>query len=80
MMAGGIVLTAFAPIGLLVGAAGALSGQGNVFAGGFGAAIVFAGVGVPLMVIGARREPDPTAQFIPWVAPKAAGLGFVLKL
>jgi hypothetical protein len=80
MMAGGIVLAAFAPIGLLVGAAGASSGQGNVFAGGFGAAIVFAGIGVPLIVIGARREPAPTAQIAPWFAPKAAGFGLVLKL
>jgi hypothetical protein len=80
MMVSGIVLTSLAPIGMMVGAVGALGGRPGVFVGGFGAAAVFAGVGIPLMVIGGRREAGPTARLAPWFAPRTAGLGLELRL
>jgi hypothetical protein len=46
-------------------------------------ALVLAGTGVPLIVVGARKVPafdTSVATFTPWVAPHAAGLGLRLQL
>jgi hypothetical protein len=43
---------------------------------------VLLGVGIPMIVIGAKREPTPAAAatLSPWVSPSTAGLSLRLKL
>jgi hypothetical protein len=51
--------------------------------GGLISAVVLVGVGVPLIVIGAKKEPvDPgaTATLQPWAAPSTAGLSLRVDL
>jgi hypothetical protein len=44
--------------------------------GGLISAVVLAGVGIPLIVIGGKKEPAAaTATITPWATPRAAGLG-----
>lgn len=38
------------------------------------------GVGIPLIVIGAKRENVPVAGIAPWVSPQHAGLQLQLRL
>lgn len=81
MMVTGIVLTSFAPIGLLVGTAGMMGGgRPELFLIGWGSAAVLAGVGIPLIVIGGRRKPITTGYALPWVAPQSAGLQLRFQL
>jgi hypothetical protein len=100
MMVGGIVMTALAPVALLVAAAAnneqtycelgigdfdddAFGVDDNVDScddydktiyGGLISAAVLAGVGIPLIVIGAKKEPV-TARIMPWATAKSAGFG-----
>jgi hypothetical protein len=83
MMVTGIVITSFAPIGLLVGGVGAISSQSALFVGGFAAGGVLCGVGLPLMIIGGRHEhprPAATASITPWLTPQGAGFGLRFEL
>lgn len=48
--------------------------------GGALAALALAGVGIPLIAIGAKREPVATARVTPWATPQAAGLKLRLDL
>jgi hypothetical protein len=99
MMVTGIVLTASAPIGLLIAYGGVLECSGgldepcnndNQVLGGLALAAALAGVGIPLWVIGGRRDPAPAtpqASIGPWLtprgdslAPRAAGLTLRLSL
>jgi hypothetical protein len=46
-----------------------------------GGGLALIGVGIPLIVIGARREPDAVhATLCPWITPNAAGVGLDLDL
>lgn len=80
MLVGGIVMTSFAPISLLLGAAGMMTGRPALFIGGFAGAGVLAGVGIPLIVIGGRRKPLTTARLTPWLTPQSTGLGLSFEL
>jgi hypothetical protein len=42
--------------------------------GGLLSAAVLAGVGIPLIVIGGKKEPVGTAQLAPWATPHGGGL------
>ena len=48
--------------------------------GGLLGAAVLAGVGIPLIVIGGKKEPVGTAQLAPWATPHGAGLGLRVNL
>jgi hypothetical protein len=48
--------------------------------GGLISAAVLLGAGVPLIIVGAKKEPLGTAQITPWATPQAAGLSLRLKL
>jgi hypothetical protein len=49
--------------------------------GGLGAAVLLAGVGIPMIVIGGKKEPaHRAATLTPWATPQAAGLGLRLDL
>ena len=48
--------------------------------GGLIGAAVLAGVGIPLIVIGGKKEPVGTAQLTPWATPRGAGLGLRIDL
>ena len=87
MFVSGIVITSLAPIGCIVTSLGMLCGLsegsrdcGNLIFGGLLTTAVLAGVGVPLIVIGAKREPVATARITPWLAPRSAGLGLRFEL
>ena len=94
MMAAGIVLTSLAPVGLIVTSFGFLScvsvdgsqGSGRqtchsgLMLGGLIFTAAAVGVGVPLLVAGARREPVATAFIAPWLTPRSSGLRLVLTL
>jgi hypothetical protein len=89
MFVTGIVITSLAPIGLLVTSVGMLCGLtstsrssdcGELIVGGLVTTAIFAGVGVPLIVIGAKRDPVAVGRIAPWVTPKAAGVGLHFDL
>jgi hypothetical protein len=48
--------------------------------GGLVTGIILVGVGIPLIVIGAKREPRGTASVAPWATPNAGGLSLRLSL
>jgi len=48
--------------------------------GGLISAAVLLGVGVPLIIVGGKKEPLGTAQITPWASPHAGGLALRLKL
>lgn len=48
--------------------------------GGAIAAVALLGAGVPMIVIGAKREPAAVARVTPWATPQAAGLKLRLDL
>ena len=48
--------------------------------GGLISAAVLAGVGIPLIIIGGKREPVASARVTPWATPQAAGLSLQLHL
>ncbi len=100
MMVGGIVMTSLAPVALVVAGFAALGkslcgiddfdpnrscdGYDPAIYGSLISALVLVGVGVPMIVIGAKKEPvDPTsrgATISPWATPTAVGLGLRLQL
>lgn len=89
MFVTGIVVTSLAPIGLLVTSVGMLcgltttgsaNGCGDLIIGGLVTTAVFAGVGVPLIVVGAKRDPVAIGRIAPWVTPHAAGVGLRFDL
>jgi hypothetical protein len=43
--------------------------------GGLLSAAVLAGVGIPMIVIGGKKEPVATARITPWATAKSAGFG-----
>jgi hypothetical protein len=69
---------------LLFAAASMISGQTEVLVGGLAIGGALAGVGIPLIVIGGRREPRQpaaaTATIGPWLTPQSAGLGLRFEL
>jgi hypothetical protein len=48
--------------------------------GGLISAAVLLGAGVPMIIIGGKKEPAPTAKLAPWASPQAAGLSLRLDL
>ena len=48
--------------------------------GGAIVAVALLGAGVPMIAIGAKREPAATARITPWASPQAAGLKLRLDL
>jgi hypothetical protein len=53
--------------------------NGSIY-GGLLTAGVLMGVGIPMIVIGGKREPLGSARLTPWATPHAAGLGFRIEL
>jgi hypothetical protein len=98
MMAGGIVMVSLAPVALVVAGFSALGkglcsidnensrscdGYDTVTFGALITALGLVGAGVPLLVIGAQKEPVPpagTATISPWVTPTAAGIGLRIDM
>jgi hypothetical protein len=98
MMIGGIVMVSLAPVALAVAGFSALgkglcsidneSGAGcdgydAVTFGALISALGLVGAGVPLLVIGAQKEPvdtSATASVSPWVSPTGAGLGLRIDM
>jgi hypothetical protein len=93
MMVGGIVMLSLAPVALLVSGIARI-GKGicdvgdergcdqdydPTIYGSLLTGVALIGVGVPLLVIGAKKEPvedrAATATLSPWATPEAAGLG-----
>jgi hypothetical protein len=92
MMVGGIIITGLAVIPLNIAFLGSLScsqgesnsaqlcdGSGYV-TGGLIVASVLLAVGIPLTIVGSKREAAPSARFTPWATPQSAGLGLRLEL
>ena len=93
MMVGGIVMTSMAPLALFTAA---IYGLANAVCDhdceayettaklSLISAVVLAGVGIPMIVVGAEKVPvesgSATARIGPWATPHAAGLGFRLDL
>ena len=48
--------------------------------GGLISAAVLAGVGIPLIIIGGKREPVGTAKITPWATPQAGGVSLRVDL
>jgi hypothetical protein len=48
--------------------------------GGLLGAAALAGVGIPLIVIGGKKEPLGSARLAPWASPHGAGLGLRFDL
>jgi hypothetical protein len=92
MMVSGIVITGLSIIPLsfaFLGSLGCTQGEprpgqncngSDYVTGGLIVAGVFFGVGIPLTVIGSKREGLTTARIAPWVAPRSAGLGLRFEL
>ena len=87
MFVSGIVITSLAPVGMIVTGFGMMCGLtegskdcGSLLLGGLAATGVLLGVGLPLLLIGAHREPVATARVMPWVTPHGAGLGLRFDL
>lgn len=87
MFVSGIVITSLAPIGLMVASLGTLCGLGegsndcgDIIVGGLVATGILAGVGVPLIVIGAQRDPVAVGRVAPWLTPHSAGVGLHFDL
>ena len=88
MFVTGIVITSFAPIGFIVTSLGLLCGLtfensrgcGEIIIGGLVTTGVFAGVGIPLIVIGAKRDPVAVGRIAPWATPHGAGVGLRFDL
>lgn len=93
MMVTGIILTSTSPIGLLIFYGGVLRCSGGLDdvpcnssdqkLAGLLLAGALAGVGIPLWIIGGRRDPvpgTPQARISPWLTPRAGGLSLQLDL
>ena len=48
--------------------------------GGLISAAVLAGVGIPMIIVGGKKEPIGTAKVTPWVTPRAGGLSLRLEM
>jgi len=92
MLVAGIVLASAAPIVLVVGvlttschyssldsSSSGCDANARLLAFGLGAAALV-GIGVPLIVIGAKRVPVRQVSIAPWLAPRQAGLQLHLAL
>lgn len=96
MMVGGIVMVSLSPVAFLLAAAGAI-GQSfcnidasdssschendTLIVGSLITGIGLVGGGIPLIVIGAHKEPaEPEARIQPWATRSAAGLALQLDL
>jgi len=87
-MVGGIVLVSLSAIPMTVGLLAATCGDSgsqncdasSYFLGGMAITGVLVGVGIPLILIGAKREGAPTASVAPWATPHSAGLALHLQL
>jgi hypothetical protein len=85
MMVGGIVLTSLAPIVLYVGLVSNQCSSGRSSCSNQNLAVVVTtltmlGVGIPLIVIGAKRVPVTRVSVGPWLAPRHGGLHLRLDL
>jgi hypothetical protein len=93
MFVTGIVITSFAPIGFIVTGLGMMCGLvnggtdsrtspdcGELIIGGLVTTAVFTGVGIPLIVIGAKRDPVAVGRVAPWLTPQGAGIGLHFDL
>lgn len=93
MMVGGIVMVSMSPLALFMagiyGLANAVcshdcEGYETTAKVSLVSAVVLAGVGIPMIVVGAEKVPvEPasvTASVGPWATPHAVGLGFRLDL
>lgn len=85
MLAGGILLTAAAPILLITGVLsvtcfGSCHRSGNRELGYTVGALALLSVGIPLIVIGAKRVPVTRVSAVPWLGPQNAGLNLRLDL
>jgi hypothetical protein len=87
MFVTGIVLTSASPIGLMIATLGMFCGLGetstdcgDIAIGGLATTAILAGVGIPLIVIGAKRDPVTVGRIAPWVTPHAAGVGLHFDL
>jgi len=80
----GIVLTSLSGVALVVATSGAEGTNEPVLVGGVVACGVMAGVGIPMIVVGARRvpmqPPRNAAAVTPWITAHGAGLRFGLVL
>jgi hypothetical protein len=92
MMVGGIVMVSLAPVALVVAGVARL-GKGicdiddergcdddydPTIYGSLLTGVVLLGVGIPLLVVGAKKEPvdgTATATISPWLTSNAAGVG-----
>jgi hypothetical protein len=98
MMVGGIVMVSVAPLALIASGLAALGksvcnidngyerdcndADGFIY-GSLLTGVALVGVGIPLIVIGAAKEPvEPgaTARIAPWATPHAAGIGLQLEM
>jgi hypothetical protein len=98
MMVGGIVMLSLAPVALLVSGIARI-GKGicdiddergcdqdydPTIYGSLLTGVALIGVGVPLLVIGAKKEPvddsEATATISPWATPEAAGIGLRIDM
>ena len=98
MMVGGIVLVSLAPIALFVATLSTFSkafctvdnpnrqgcdGYDSVTTVAILSGLACVGAGVPLIVIGAKKEPvepSPSATISPWATAHAAGLGLRVEM
>ena len=48
--------------------------------GGLISAAVLVGVGIPMIVIGGKKEPVATARITPWATAKSAGFGLRVEM
>lgn len=93
MMVGGIVMVSMSPLALfMAGVYGLANAVCSYDCEGYEttakvsliSAVVLAGVGIPMIVVGAEKVPvepgSATASIGPWATPHAAGLGFRLDL
>jgi hypothetical protein len=97
MMVGGIVMVSLAPIAFLTAGiarlgkgicdvdndAGCDEDYDPTIYGGLLTGVALIGVGIPLLVIGAKKEPvemPPTATISPWATPEAAGVSLRIDL
>jgi hypothetical protein len=96
MMVGGIVMVSFAPIALITSAIANVEKHGcedgiygpirdcdqynPTIYGGLIAAGALVAIGIPLIVIGAKRDPVGTATVTPWATPHGGGLGLRIDL
>jgi len=87
MFVGGIVMASLAPVSMWVTAFNFLFCGGETSSGctknvvtGLVLTGALLGAGIPMIVIGARRDPVASARVMPWVAPHSGGLGLRFDL